>query len=60
MISPDPNLGIDEVGIPMKIASHMTYPVYVTPFNIELMRKLVFNGPKYPGAILLFSGNRKM
>ena len=55
VISPDPNLGIDEVGIPMKIATHMTYPVAITPFNFELMQNLVLNGPKnYPGAILLF------
>jgi len=62
VISPDPNLGIDEVGIPLKIASHMTYPVPVTPFNIEFMRELVANGPKaYPGAVLLFKKDgRKM
>ena len=62
MISPDPNLGIDEVGIPLKIASHMTYPVHVAPFNIDLMRQLVLNGPKaYPGAVLLFKkdGSKK-
>ncbi|KAJ6222710.1 hypothetical protein RDWZM_001255 [Blomia tropicalis] len=62
VISPDPNLGIDEVGIPLKIASHMTYPVHVAPFNIDLMRQLVLNGPKaYPGAVLLFKkdGSKK-
>lgn len=61
VISPDPNLGIDEVGIPLKIATHMTYPVSVTPFNIKLMRELVLNGPNiHPGAIFIFSRHRKI
>lgn len=61
VISPDPNLGIDEVGIPMKIALNMTYPVKVTPFNIEFCRQLVLNGPKnHPGAIFVFSKKRKV
>ena len=61
VISPDPNLGIDEVGIPLKIALHMTYPVKVTPFNINLMRQLVLNGPRqHPGAVMIFTKNRKM
>lgn len=61
VISPDPNLGIDEVGIPLKIASDMTYPVPVTPFNKDLMQRLVLNGPKaYPGAVFIFKkGGRK-
>ena len=54
VITPDPNLGINEVGIPMKIAQQMTYPVTVTPFNIDLLRELVQNGPKfYPGAVMV-------
>ncbi|KPM03001.1 DNA-directed RNA polymerase III subunit RPC1-like protein [Sarcoptes scabiei] len=61
VISPDPNLGIDEVGIPLKIASHMTYPVAVTPYNISLMRELVRNGPyNHPGAIFIYFKNRKV
>uniref|UniRef100_A0A7S3A9H3 DNA-directed RNA polymerase subunit n=1 Tax=Rhodosorus marinus TaxID=101924 RepID=A0A7S3A9H3_9RHOD len=51
VITPDPNLWLDEVGVPRSIAMNLTYPEVVTPFNIERMRELVFNGPDtYPGA----------
>lgn len=54
VISPDPNLGINEVGIPLKIATVMTYPVAVTPLNIAVMRELVLNGPaQHPGAVMI-------
>lgn len=51
VITPDPNLSIDELGVPTKIAMNMTYPEIVTKFNIEEMTKVVRNGPDvYPGA----------
>ncbi len=51
VISPDPNLGINEVGVPEVIARELTVPVRVTPFNLKYLKKLVKNGPeKYPGA----------
>ena len=51
VISPDPNLKIDQVGVPVYIAKTLTYPEKVTPSNIERMRKIVINGPDvHPGA----------
>ena len=35
VITPDPNLRIDQVGVPRTIAQNMTYPEIVTPFNID-------------------------
>ncbi len=35
VITADPNLSIDEVGVPRSIALNMTYPEIVTPFNID-------------------------
>lgn len=35
VITPDPNLRIDEVGVPRTIAQNMTFPEIVTPFNIN-------------------------
>lgn len=50
VITPDPNLNIDEIGIPEDFAKHLTYPVPVTPWNVEDLRKMVLNGPnKHPG-----------
>uniref|UniRef100_A0A8C2EG25 DNA-directed RNA polymerase subunit n=1 Tax=Cyprinus carpio TaxID=7962 RepID=A0A8C2EG25_CYPCA len=51
VISPDPNLRIDEVAVPVHVAKILTYPEKVNKANIELMRKLVCNGPDFhPGA----------
>ncbi|XP_018403555.1 PREDICTED: DNA-directed RNA polymerase III subunit RPC1 [Cyphomyrmex costatus] len=51
VISPDPNLRIEQVGVPIYVAKTLTYPERVTPSNIELMQKLVRNGPDiHPGA----------
>ena len=51
VISPDPTLRIDQVGVPELVAKILTYPMRVTPHNIEEMRKLVINGvDTHPGA----------
>ena len=51
VITPDPNLAIDEVGVPRSIARNLTYPEIVTPFNIHKLQELVNNGPaELPGA----------
>ncbi|WP_048148943.1 DNA-directed RNA polymerase subunit A' [Palaeococcus ferrophilus] len=51
VISPDPMISINEVGVPIKVAMELTVPEKVTEFNYEKLKKLVMNGPdKYPGA----------
>lgn len=35
VITPDPNLRIDQVGVPRSIAQNMTFPEIVTPFNFD-------------------------
>lgn len=51
VISPDPNISINEVGVPKMIAKEVTVPIYVTPWNIEKMKKYIMNGPNvHPGA----------
>lgn len=51
VISPNPNLHIDEVGVPEYIAKILTFPEKVNSHNIDKLRKLVMNGAdKYPGA----------
>jgi len=41
VISPDPNLSINELGVPVKIAEELTVPVKVTIHNIEWCKQLV-------------------
>lgn len=51
VISPDPLLSIEQVGIPLEIAKTLSVPERVTHFNIDRLRRCVQNGPrKYPGA----------
>ena len=41
VISPDPNLSINEVGVPRVIAEELTVPLYVTERNIEEAREYI-------------------
>ncbi|KAF5727410.1 DNA-directed RNA polymerase III subunit rpc1 isoform X1 [Tripterygium wilfordii] len=51
VISPDPNLKITEVAIPIHMAKLLSYPERVSCHNIEKLRQCVRNGTwKYPGA----------
>ncbi|KAK2759928.1 hypothetical protein FQN54_002664 [Arachnomyces sp. PD_36] len=51
VISPDPNLQIDEVAVPELVAKNMTYPEVVSRYNKEKLRQRVRNGmKKWPGA----------
>ncbi len=50
VISPDPNLSMNEVGVPEEIAKILTIPQRVTEWNLEKMKELVIRGPdKHPG-----------
>ncbi|XP_014277927.1 DNA-directed RNA polymerase II subunit RPB1 [Halyomorpha halys] len=58
VITPDPNLRIDQVGVPRSIALNMTFPEIVTPFNIDKMLELVRRGnAQYPGAKYIVRDN---
>ncbi|TQD85770.1 hypothetical protein C1H46_028686 [Malus baccata] len=48
VITPDPNINIDELGVPWSIALNLTYPETVTPYNIERLKELVEYGPHPP------------
>jgi len=51
VITPDPNISIQEIGVPIKIAMNLTRPERVTEFNRSKMYKLIQNGADvYPGA----------
>ena len=51
VISPDPMIGSNEVGIPIKIATTLTFAERVSDYNRSFLEKLVINGSQiYPGA----------
>ena len=51
VISPDPTLSLNEVGVPDRVAKEMTQTLNVTERNLEDARQYVRNGPEaHPGA----------
>jgi len=57
VITGDPTLSIDEVGIPISIASNLTFPERVFGLNLYNMQKLVDYSPKYPSAKYVIKEN---
>ncbi|KAI7903385.1 DNA-directed RNA polymerase II subunit RPB1 [Cokeromyces recurvatus] len=58
VITGDPNLAVDQVGVPRSIARNLTYPEIVTPYNIDKLQALVRNGPlEHPGAKYVIRDN---
>jgi DNA-directed RNA polymerase III subunit RPC1 len=45
VISPDPNVGIHEVCIPVHVAQTLTYPERASAHNLSKLRTLILNGP---------------
>ncbi|GAB3415717.1 DNA-directed RNA polymerase subunit A' [Haloparvum alkalitolerans] len=51
VISPDPTLSLNEVGVPDRVATEMTQTLNVTERNLDEARQYVRNGPEsHPGA----------
>ena len=62
VISPDPLIQLNEVGVPISMSMHLTMPERATEWNKEYLKKFIENGPKvYPGAnyVLKPDGKRK-
>jgi DNA-directed RNA polymerase II subunit RPB1 len=58
VITPDPNLSAEELGVPLKIAKNITKPVTVNKLNIKYLQKLIQNGPDvHPGAKIIEKKN---
>jgi len=58
VITPDPNISIRELGIPLKIAKNITKPAVVNAKNKDFLLALVKNGPdNHPGAKMLEKKN---
>jgi DNA-directed RNA polymerase subunit A' len=58
VISPDPYLKLNEVGIPLEIAKVLTIPERVTDANIDFLRKLI-KKTDYPCATAIEVAGRK-
>ncbi len=60
VISCDPTLSINQVGLPIKFAENLTIPLYTTQWNIDYIKKFIEN-KEYPHAlnIILKQGLKK-
>ena len=60
VISPNPYISINEVGVPIEIAKILTIPTNVNDWNIEEMKQMVMNGPnRHPGANYIIRNDRR-
>ena len=60
VISPNPYISINDVGVPIEIAKILTIPTNVNDWNIEQMKQLVINGPNiHPGANYIIRNDRR-
>lgn len=58
VISPDPNIETNEIGVPPVFAEKLTYPEPVTSHNFRDMQQAVINGVnKWPGAFAIENEN---
>jgi DNA-directed RNA polymerase I subunit RPA1 len=58
VISPDPNIETNEIGVPPVFAMKLTYPEPVTQHNYYELKEAVMNGPeKWPGAVAIENEN---
>ena len=61
VITPDPNLSVAEIGVPLEIAMNLTSPERVTPYNLDKLYKLIQNGAdKWPGAKTIVRADGRM
>ncbi len=52
VVSPDPSLDLDQVGVPQLIAEELTIPLHVTEWNLEYCKQLVM-AEGYPRALYI-------
>ena len=55
VITPDANIELDELGVPVEIATNLTFPEIVSVYNRDRLMNYIRNGPdKHPGAKTVF------
>merc|ERR1711998_799100 len=60
VISPDPNIELNFMGLPVSLALKLTFPEKITKFNHERLKRCVVRGSNcYPGANFLIGHNWK-
>ena len=60
VITPDPNIELDELGVPLKIATNLTYPETVNMYNIDRLKNMLKKGSEWPGIKSVNKKNMKI
>ncbi|CAD8139664.1 unnamed protein product [Paramecium octaurelia] len=60
VISPDPLLSTNEVGVPTVLARKLIIPENVNSLNQQYVADLIMNGPVYPGALYFQEDGKKI
>ena len=60
VITPDPNIELDELGVPLKIATNLTYPECVNIYNIERLTNMLKKDAKWPSIKSINKRNMKI
>lgn len=58
VISPDPRLSLNEVGVPLAVAEELSVPIAVTEWNIEELKKYILS-ESYPKALYVIRSDGK-
>ena len=54
VISPDPYITTDQIGVPVFMARKLTFPESVSDVNYERLKRMVINGAhQHPGANII-------
>ncbi len=59
VISPDPTLGINELGVPESIAQELTLPVHITDWNLEQTKEFIKENWQRINYVIKPDGKRK-
>jgi len=62
LVSPDPQIELGEVGVPLEVAMELTLNERVTSWNLDRLKEFIKRGPKnYPGAnyVIRHDGKKK-
>ncbi|MEM2909306.1 MAG: DNA-directed RNA polymerase subunit A' [Candidatus Bilamarchaeaceae archaeon] len=58
VVSPDPRISLNEVGVPRAVAEELTVPITVTEWNIDELKKYILS-ETYPKALYLIRADGK-
>lgn len=60
VISPDPRIGMDEVGVPERIAKELTVPIATTEWNIDELKKYILSDTYPQATYIIRSDGRRI